>query len=239
MTFIYSQKKIAEFDALIQQMKDNGVDHFEEEFYQKQRARMYDLSSYVKELKERFTKWYNKRTDRSGTLWESRFKSLLVAGEEGALMNVAAYIELNSVRAGLADEPQDYRWCSYTEAVAGGQKARAGITRIVGALENNTSWENTASSYRRYFIHKGASQNGRRKGFNEEKANQEIRNEGHLGEVSILKTKMRYFTDGVVIGSQRFIEDFVKSHKAIVGENRKILGTEVKGCGVFSLRNVR
>ena len=239
MTFIYSQKKIAEFDALIDQMKSNGVEEFEDEFYQKQRARMYDLSCYMKELKERFTKWYNTRMERTGTLWESRFKSLLVAGEEGALMNVAAYIELNSVRAGLVDEPQDYRWCSYTEAVAGGKRARAGIARIVGALEKESSWENASASYRSYFLHQGASQNERRKGFSEDKANKEIHEGGQLGRASILRTKVRYFTDGLVIGSKEFLEEFARTHEEIVGKRRTRFGTEVKGCGVYSYRDVK
>jgi len=40
--------------------------------------RMYDVSQFMKTLKQRFTMWYNKRAGRRGTLWEERFKSILV-----------------------------------------------------------------------------------------------------------------------------------------------------------------
>jgi hypothetical protein len=61
---------------------------------------MYDLSVFIKELKGRFAQWYNQRHDRYGVLWAERFKSVLLEGGQ-ALAAVAAYIELNPVRAGL------------------------------------------------------------------------------------------------------------------------------------------
>jgi len=53
--------------------------------------RMYDLSLFMKTLKQRLTQSYNRRHGRKGTLWESRFKSVLTGGE-GAVAAVAAYI---------------------------------------------------------------------------------------------------------------------------------------------------
>ena len=83
--------------------------------------RMGDLSEFMKMLKWRFSCWFNKKHGRVGTLWESRFKSVLV--EDGvAARTMAAYIDLNPVRAGMVSDPKDYRWCSYAEAVAGGKK---------------------------------------------------------------------------------------------------------------------
>ncbi|MGA1658363.1 MAG: transposase, partial [Ilumatobacteraceae bacterium] len=63
--------------------------------------RMGDVSEFIKLLKQRFTQWYNRRNARKGTLWEDRFKSVLVEGEGDALVTMAAYIELNPVRAGM------------------------------------------------------------------------------------------------------------------------------------------
>ena len=238
MSHIYSEKKIHEFDALIKQMKENGVEGFEKEFYDKQRARMFSLSNYMKELKERFTKWYNARMEREGTLWENRFKSLLVAGEDGALMNVAAYIELNPVRAGMVEEPQEYRWCSHTEAVAGGKRARYGISKLVGALENESSWEKASEVYRGYFIEKGAAQNHRKKGFSGDYANQELRSGGHLTQKEILRTRVKYFTEGLVIGSKEFLDEFLENHRDVLGSRRKSSGTKIKGINLFSYRKV-
>ena len=74
--------------------------------------RMYDLSVFMKSLLERFTKWFNRTHSRSGTLWEDRFKSVIV--ESGvAARTMAAYIDLNPVRAGMVKDPADYCWSSY------------------------------------------------------------------------------------------------------------------------------
>jgi hypothetical protein len=56
---------------------------------------------------------------RQGTLWEERFKSVLVEGAGPALSVMAAYIDMNPVRAGLVSDPKDYRWCGNAAAVAG------------------------------------------------------------------------------------------------------------------------
>ena len=87
-------------------------------------GRMWDISQFMKVLKQRFTQWFNKRHNRRGTLWEDRFKSVLVEGKGPALKAMAAYIDLNPVRAQICDDPKDYRWCTYGEAVSGGKKAK-------------------------------------------------------------------------------------------------------------------
>ena len=62
--------------------------------------RMHNLSEFMKGLLIRFTRWFNRMHSRSGTLWEERFKSVIV--ESGvAARTMAAYIDLNPVRAGM------------------------------------------------------------------------------------------------------------------------------------------
>ena len=62
--------------------------------------RMHDLSQFMKGLLIRFTRWFNRIHSRKGTLWEERFKSVIV--ESGvAARTIAAYIDLNPVRAGM------------------------------------------------------------------------------------------------------------------------------------------
>ena len=88
--------------------------------------RMWDLSEFMLTLKQKFTIWFNRKHGRVGTLWESRFRSVVVEGSWKSLLCVAAYIDLNAVRAGLVDDPKDYRWCGYCEAVVGDRLARLG-----------------------------------------------------------------------------------------------------------------
>ena len=105
-----------------------------EQWRQKQVARMYSLSEFVKCVKFRFTRWYNRRVGRKGGLWESRFTSVIVEEEERALRTMAAYIDLNPVRAGMVSDPADYRWSGYGEAMSGKARSRRGLVRIIGQM---------------------------------------------------------------------------------------------------------
>ena len=58
-----------------------------------------------------FARYYNRRHDRRGYFWGDRFKSVIVDKGE-TLVNCLAYIDLNPMRAGLVDRPEDYRWNS-------------------------------------------------------------------------------------------------------------------------------
>jgi len=63
-------------------------------------------------LGRRYVQYINRRYGRTGTLWDSRYKSSLVE-PEGYFLACQRYIELNPVRAGIVDEPAHYRWSSY------------------------------------------------------------------------------------------------------------------------------
>ena len=80
--------------------------------------RMHDLSQFMKGPVIRFTRWFNRTPNRTGTLLEERFKSVIV--ESGAASRTeAAYIDLNPVRAEIVKDPAEYRCSSYGEAVGG------------------------------------------------------------------------------------------------------------------------
>jgi putative transposase len=66
----------------------------------------------MKNLGQRYVQYINHTYQRSGTLWEGRFRSCLAQTEDYVLA-CYRYIELNPVRAGMVMRPQDYRWSSY------------------------------------------------------------------------------------------------------------------------------
>jgi putative transposase len=66
----------------------------------------------MKALSQRYVQYVNRNYDRSGTLWEGRFRSC-VAQDERYLLICQRYIELNPVRAGMVSHPRQYRWSSY------------------------------------------------------------------------------------------------------------------------------
>lgn len=69
------------------------------------------LSRMMQSLGRRYVGWFNARHQRSGTLWEGRFRAGLIEGERH-LLACMRYIELNPVRAGLCVEPAQWPWSS-------------------------------------------------------------------------------------------------------------------------------
>lgn len=70
------------------------------------------ISRLMISLGRRYVQYINKTYRRTGTLWDSRYKSSLVQAEE-YLLRCQRYIELNPVRAGMVDDPAHFRWSSY------------------------------------------------------------------------------------------------------------------------------
>jgi putative transposase len=69
-------------------------------------------SMLMRRLGQHYVQYFNRRHQRSGTLWEGRFRSCLVE-EEGYLLICHRYIELNPVRAGMVADPGAYPWSSF------------------------------------------------------------------------------------------------------------------------------
>jgi len=69
-------------------------------------------SLMMKRLAQSHTQHVNKQRERTGSLWEGRFRSCLVMTERYALA-CYRYVELNPVAAGMVGHPRDYAWSSY------------------------------------------------------------------------------------------------------------------------------
>lgn len=69
-------------------------------------------SQMMKALGQRYVQYVNRTHQRSGTLWEGRFRSCLTQSQE-YLLTCYRYVELNPVRAGMVGHPRDHPWSSY------------------------------------------------------------------------------------------------------------------------------
>lgn len=181
--------------------------------------RMNDLSFFMKELKIRFTIYFNRNHGRFGTLWAEKFKSLLVEsdGTRDAVLVVAAYIDLNPVRAGLCQDPKDYRFCGYAEAVAGGNAAREGLRGVV----SGPNWREVSRQYRMVLFGSGAATDRSIKGgIDWEDSRQVLESGGRLPMREVLRLRVRYFSDGVALGSAAFVDRIRRKHPGFVARKR-------------------
>jgi hypothetical protein len=168
---------------------------------------MCDLSEFMKLFKQRFSIWFNRTHHRFGTLWSERFKSILV--EDGySLLTMAVYIDLNCVRAGLAVDPKDYRFCGYGEAVGGRNVARIGLSRVYGHEGNE--WEEVAPRYRAELMGAGSKAKEHKGAISREVFEQAMREDCEVPLATALRCQWRYLSYGVIFGSR----DFVARHKA-------------------------
>ena len=229
--------------------------------------RMHSLAEFMKGLLQRYTQWHNRTHSRTGTLWEDRFKSVIV--EDGAAARtIAAYIDLNPVRAGMMKDPADYRWSSYGEAIGGGpkgngRKARAGLVRALrahkGVAADDSLWANeVAREYRRILmagaVEKLEARVGRsgetevkrkRKGMSADEVAHENERAGELSMGKMLRCRVRYFTDGAVIGSRSFVNEAFVQARERFGPKRKDGARKMRGDGtaaagiLWSLRDLK
>ena len=182
-------------------------------------VRMNDVSEYMKAVKQRFSVWYNRSHQRFGTLWAERFKSLLVEGAGNALQTVAAYIDLNPVRAGIVEDPKDYRFCGYAEAVAGVLVAGAGLRSVwaeyIGASETTRALaiSSALKAHRMLIFGKGASPWTHRGHVIDRQVALKVleTQQGQLTKAVLLRCRVRYFTDGAILGSAEFVRGFTQA----------------------------
>lgn len=81
-------------------------------------TREHGIGQMMQALGRRYVAYFNKVHERTGTLWEGRYKASLVESDS-YLLACMRYIELNPVRAGLAAAPAGYRWSSFAANALG------------------------------------------------------------------------------------------------------------------------
>lgn len=216
---LYGPVRVNEVATHLADLRRSGLDDAAELLKERYTYRMFDISEFFKTLKQKFSQYYNRREERHGTLWEQRFKSILVEGTGHALTTIAAYIDLNAVRAGLVEDPRSYRYCGYGEAVAGNRRSRAGLKRAMHILDTKAAWSDYGSSYRqKLYVQgkaKGVGPDGKpiRCGFTEEQIRKVLDEGGRLPLHVVLHCRVRYFSDGVALGSKEFVERIFHQHR--------------------------
>ena len=111
----------------------------------------YSLSKFMQRLSSRYARYFNRRYQRTGTLWEGRFYSAMVEDELHSL-NVHRYIELNPVNAYMVKRPADYHWSSYGTNALGVESSVCSPHRDYLAL--GATEEERRRAYRHLFLDK-------------------------------------------------------------------------------------
>ncbi len=266
MPLLYDEAVVEQVGRELAAARGSGNLGWERRILERYERRRFDLSVFLKELKQRVSVFYNRRNGRVGTLWEARFKSVLLEGGENTLRTVAAYIDLNPVRAGLVKRPEDYRWSGYGEACGAGkgaEKARTGLMSITreglenpGVCEQGEAaasaglpdWTEVQRRYRLLLYSDGREQKpdevtgeGGRAGIAADECDRVAETDGAVPLAEALRRKVRYFSDGAVIGSAAFVDGVFEQFKAEgrAGPKRQTGARRMHGADFGDLRSLR
>jgi REP element-mobilizing transposase RayT len=238
------EKELAEARRSIS--NSNATQELAEKIHERFTYRMHNLSEFMKGFLQRYTQWHNAKFERSGHLWEDRFKSIIV--EDGiATKAIAAYIDLNPVRAGLVKNPAEYRWSSYGEAIGGGSKgngktARAGLVRALrahkGTAADPSLWlHDVAKEYRKLLLlatgeisHSPQNpsiaitkQNPVDQPSSTSSKTSQLNHKHQPGEeipfAELLSHRVKFFTSAAMIGSKDFINLMFRPNRAYSSKN--------------------
>ena len=270
LSALFNSAAVASVAKELAEARELGYQNQVEEIHGRYTRRMHDLSRFMEGLLQRFTRWFNRAHSRSGNLWEDAFKSVIV--EDGvAARTISAYIDLNPVRAGMVADPAEYRWSSYGEAMGGGsrgngKKARAGLVRALMAHKGYEAdarlWVGRVSKdYRMLLLEAGQEKQVEvtsaagerqvkvvRKGIKKAAVNAELAQLERSRDVALakmLRYRIRYFTDGAVIGSRAFVNETFESARLRFGPKRKDGARKMNGKAaaanavIWSLRDLR
>jgi putative transposase len=202
ITFLHFKER---WDRYVEKKNELGLNMLRERLMR----RMNDLSAFMQELKQRFTEWFNATHERTGggTFWSDRFKSVLVEGRCKPLSTVAAYIDLNPVRAGMVEDPKDYRWCGYAAGLSGVGLAREGIREVVrqflAVYNKHESRVSVMGMYRVILF--GKLDKGRPGKVTPEEIAMVFEKEGMLPPWTLAKQRVRWLSEGLIIGGRGFV----------------------------------
>lgn len=231
---VMSKPRVREVRQRLTRLKEESPDGAYLEYREKLLARMYDVSVFMRELKQRFAQWHNRRVDRKGPLFDDRFKSVLVQDDERALWTMAAYIDWNPVRAGLVDDPKDYRWSGYGEAVAGKVQRRGGLLRVYGERsEDQEKWGECQAWYRALLFGKNGAQASEVIVGGDQEANRGEATASsatskraraqrwQLNIAEVARVRVRYLTESLAFGTREWVEGVFQRNRAKLKLKRK------------------
>ncbi len=194
------------------------------------RKKLSSLSEFVREIKLGFTRFYNREYKRRGFFWGGRFKSVIVENGE-TLINCLAYIDLNPVRAGIVEKPEDYRWNSIGYHVQTGNMDNflsldLGL-KVFGILDKDARLD-----YYMKFLYEIRTMNKKR--------GKELKDEVSKSSViDRFKSRTRYFSDSCIIGSKEFVRSNYERVKHLFESVNDKIPKLIQGLdGIYSLKRL-
>ena len=177
------------------------LEQWPQEKWERLKKRLFDVSEFMRNVQSAFTRWYNQTHSRRGRLWADRFKSTYLHTFQ-SVMDCMLYTELNAVRAGLVERPEEWKGGSLYLREIG----KSGWLMSLREIFPRRSHREAITEYRERLYYRG---NVPTKEGQQAISDRVLEAEKARGfKVSgVYSRRIGYFVDGVAIGTEDFIRD--------------------------------
>jgi putative transposase len=167
--------------------------------WQRFHDRLFDVSEFMRNVQSAFARWYNRTYHRRGRFWADRFKSVFLENNK-AVLDCMLYVELNPVRAGLVERPEEWRGSSIFVREIG----KAGWLASLGDFCDQTVEPKALIEFRERLYYRGnVPTKPGQVAISNEVLDAEIKR--GFATRGVFRKRLGYFVDGVAIGTEQFI----------------------------------
>lgn len=216
--------------------------------FERLQRRLRNISELMKDLQMRFTCWFNRTRpeERRGRLWGDRFKSVLLQGKGcSAVWSCIKYVELNAVRAGIVEDPSDYRFSSWGRYSRTGrhpcENSFLGHARTVLGEQFRDGPD--ASIFTELHADMARITSGERGNSPEETAAIFAAARGAEKTAPWVRAtgRVRFWTDGGAIGGKEFVQECYADDTDAERSRRHRYGcgTDATGAALFAMRRLQ
>jgi hypothetical protein len=199
-----SPEELRQRALLLYPNSQDQLDEWPQAKWDRLQERLFDVSEFMRNLHSAFGRFYNKTYGRFGRFWAERFKSTVLENTQ-AMLDAMLYVELNAVRAGLVQRPEQWKGGSLYLREVGQDDWLMPLTSLFEKTKKRALTE-----YRSLVYYRGAVPTKPGQAALSQRIVQEEAARGF--EVSgVYRKRLRYFVDGLVIGSEGFIRQHLET----------------------------
>jgi REP element-mobilizing transposase RayT len=233
-----SREALQEHAQQIYPNTHEGTVVWTDEHWEQFNRRLFSLGELMRNIQQGYARWFNKSFQRRGRFWADRFKSTLLYGEE-SLVECMQYVDLNPIRAGLVDRPEDYEHGAYARRAKGKTHGLLALAPLLNVDSGASAFE----AYHVMLVARGgvASKEG------QAEIPEEVLEDVAGAPFGIgrpcdgeVREHLRFFVDGLVLGAQGKVGEWVERlrERGLYRRRRRPIGIKPER-GWFALREQR
>ena len=201
--------------------------------WKKFNERLFDLSQLMANVDGFYARWFNRTFERRGHLWGDRFKNSELLGLE-AVQDAVLYVELNAVRAGMAQRPEQWKWGSALWRLTGQDQDLIPLEELFPADPGSDVY----GSYRARLYYRGAVPTRDNQAAIPRWILHQEQRRGFT-RAGAFRRRLRFLTDGLAVGPAEKVAQLLETYRQQGRYRRRRHPIPQLGGVLYSLREQR